>query len=190
MMFALFLTSCQVYAKDISLKNAQEAIKIYISSVYEKDYDKFSDITYAKNEVFKKKVFESLLLAHKCNLLLVNRFGKNAIEDFNLYKKGSIGISEMPVSIDYSEIDKLRFRKWKDKYGIFEPQTSTFFEFESEKEKYLIIIQKDVTNFDTYVDFIDLSIKYMKKVVESVNKEENKGLTVKEFANNLGPWHA
>lgn len=178
----VLLFCCSSQPKRFSEKKASAVIHEYISSIYENDYVKFQGSTYSQSEELKKLSFDSLVLALKLNIELKKIFGRFAIEDFNLSKKGSIGIAEIPLAINFEELNKLRFRVWRGKKGIYEPQTRQFFEFREVKQRLLVDLEADLVNMDVYLNFIKRSIAFLNKVHTSVRSNEAEGKTIEEFA--------
>lgn len=178
----LVLTACQTGNSKIELEDARATIKRYLSSLYTGDYEAFDKSSYTHSERLKKKIFTSLLLARQCNIFLTDRFGNGAVGDFNLYKQSPGGISEIPLSIDFSQIETLDFRTWNGLYGIYDPQTATFFEFKQYRGNVLIDLEHNIINIEKYSTSIDRTIELMENVLESLQAHENKDISIKEFS--------
>jgi len=164
-------------------EKAIETIRNYILALEEENFSKFEINTYSESEELKKLCFDSLILAIQLNKKLKRKYGPLAIEDFNLYKKHSyIGISDLPVKLDYDKLNDLKFRKHNGKIGIFDPQTHTFFTFKKHGDRLMVNLQEDVIDMAKYINLIKESIQFMNHVIENVNAGKAEGKTIKEFA--------
>lgn len=179
---SILLGGCSDLYLKFKTDEARNVIKTYLKSIYENDYKTFKNCTYAESETLKKLSFESLQIGLGLNNSLKKIYGLEAVSDHTLYSQDYYGINDLPHSINYEKISNLKFRKWNGLIGIYEPQTTHFFEFKIKDNRLLVNLQAHVLDMKKHLVFIENSIEYMKRVENQIENGETKGMSIKEFA--------